>query len=121
MSLRDEILGCDDIVWKSVEAWGKTIWLRSLTGEEKDEFEASILVRKGKGRKARREADTHLLRAKLVVKAAVVAQGSYEPVFKPEDYKGLAAKNGAVLEKVFDVASELAGLNTEDIEQEGND
>lgn len=122
-ALRDEILAADDMQYEVVvvpEWRNKEVCIRSLTGEERDAYEAGLLreVKKlGKrGVKTERKFDPRKVRAKLVIIAACHGVGDPRPIFMPEDVDKLAAKNGAALDRLFDVAQKLAGIGNDDLE-----
>lgn len=110
---REQILQASDIKTEmvSVPEWGGDVLVRGLTGDERDAFEASILVRKGR----RRETDLTHLRAKLVVRACVDERG--ERIFKDDDAPRLARKSAAAIERIYDVAARLSGLGDDDMEE----
>lgn len=110
---REAILGQADRVVEAVDVpeWGGVVYVRSLTGAERDQFEASIVQRNGK------DTRTNLrnLRARLVVLAACDADG--QPIFKAEDAAALGAKNAAPLDRLFAAAQRLSGLRDNDVQE----
>jgi hypothetical protein len=59
------------------------------------------------------------MRAKLLVKCLVDEAG--ERLFTDQDAPALGAKNGAVIDRLYDVAARLSGLSEEEkAELEGN-
>lgn len=110
---KNEILSQSDRAIEMVEApeWGGVVFVRSLSGEERDQFEASIVERNG------RDVRTNLrnLRARLVVLAACDESG--KPIFAPGDADALGAKNAAVLDRIFSVAQRLSGLRENDVQE----
>lgn len=110
---REAILGQADRVVEAVDVpeWGGVVYVRSLTGAERDQFEASIVQRNGK------DTRTNLrnLRARLVVLAACDADG--QPIFKTEDAAALGAKNAAPLDRLFAAAQRLSGLRDNDVQE----
>ena len=94
-----------------VPEWGGVLYVRSLTGAERDQFEASIVERNG------RDVRTNLrnLRARLVVLAACDEKG--EPIFTPDDAEVLGTKNAAALDRIFSVAQRLSGLRDNDVQE----
>jgi hypothetical protein len=59
------------------------------------------------------------MRAKLLVKCLIDEAG--ERLFTDQDAPALGAKSGAVIDKLYDVASRLSGLSEEEKkEMEGN-
>lgn len=110
---KDQILAADDLtVWDvDVPEWGGTVRVRSLTGTERDAYEASIVQVQGNTRKLRMEN----ARAKLVALCLVDDQG--ERLFSDKEAAALGAKSGKVLDRLFDVAAALSGLSTEAVEE----
>lgn len=123
--LRSYLATCNDTVYESLQVpeWeNRTVWVRSLTNAEKSAYEESCLKTKrilvnGKSRE-KQETDLIIVRAKLVVLAICKGENDPTPVFdKPNvDYKILLAKNSAAVERIFDVASRLCGLTSNDVE-----
>lgn len=114
---RDAILAASDAVTEDVAVpeWGGTVRVRGLSGTERDEFEASMLVKRGKHR------DVSLInaRAKLVSLSVVDENGAR--IFTDADVTDLGHKSAAALTRVYEVASRLSGLSDEDVEElEGN-
>jgi len=109
---REAILQASDIQTEDVEVpeWGGTVAVRGLSGRGRDDFEASVMVGKGKNR----DINVRNFRAKLVALCCVDEQGVR--LFSDEDVKALGDKSAGALTKVFDVASRLSGLSKEDEE-----
>ena len=109
---RDAILGAADFVTADVPVpeWGGTVRVKGLTGRERDAYEASIISGKGKNR----DVNLRNARAKLVVVAVIDDAGSR--VFDDADVVALGQKSALALQRVFDKAAELAGLDDEAIE-----
>lgn len=112
MLTRQQILDASDMVSEvvAVPEWGGEVKVRSITGAERDGFEASLVV--GTGRRAK----TTLVnaRAKLVALACVAPDGGQ--LFGPADVEALGRKSGAALDRVFEVAQRLGGLAPNAIE-----
>lgn len=120
---RDGILGAADIKTEKVPVpeWGGEVIIRGLTGEELDNFQGSVRQFRpsldGKGMEAVLVQDN--MRAKLLVKCIVDEAG--ERLFTDQDASALGAKNGAVIDRLYDVASALSGLSEAEKEElEGN-
>jgi hypothetical protein len=120
---RDGILGAVDIKSEKVPVpeWGDEVIIRGLTGEELDAFQGSIRQFRptfdGKGMEPVLIQDN--MRAKLLVKCLVDEAG--DRLFQDSDASALGAKNGAVIDRLYDVASALSGLSEDEkAELEGN-
>ncbi len=110
---RDDILNISDAEVQEVHVpeWGEhsCVRLRSLTGAERDRFEASIVDTKGKATRIRLED----MRAKLLVLVMVNAEG--KRLFRNREYNLLGQRNAKVLDRLFGIAQEMNGLKAEDL------
>lgn len=106
-----EIFSADDDEFDEVECpeWGGTVRIASISGAQRDAFEASI--REGKGK----DADVNLrnLRAKLIVLCAVDENG--RKLFTTADLGALGKKNAKPLDRLFDACKRIAGMSEEDV------
>jgi len=109
---RDAILAAKSLRTEEVDVpeWGGTVLVRELSGRERDEWEASLAVQRGKTM----VPDVANIRAKLAARTIVGDDG--ESVFTQQDVAALGELSAAALDRVFDVASRLSGLNPEDVE-----
>lgn len=98
-----------------VPEWGGTVRLRGLNGEERDAFEESCILTKGTGAKQTREVVIRGMRARLLVKCMVNAQG--DRLFTDAQAPALLKKSGAVLARLFEIAERLSGLSKDDVEE----
>lgn len=121
---RQQIADADDITEEDVPVpeWGGKVRVRGLTGEQRDEFEGSIIVEKRdpdrKG-KTKSSVEHRRLRAKLVVKSVVHPPDSPQagqPMFDETDIGWIAAKSAAALDRVFSTAQRLSGMSDEDVD-----
>jgi len=110
---RDAILQADDLPRELVEVpeWSGSVYVRALTGIERDAFEQSVVEQKGKSTKM----NLRNIRAKLVALTAVDEEG--KRLFTDDDAALLGKKSAAALDRVFDVAQRLSGLRQEDVEE----
>jgi len=110
---RDDILNAQDLPTERVyvDPWGGEVLVRGLTAAERDEYEASIVRRKGQ----KTEVDMRNIRAKLVVRCVVDENG--QRVFRDEDAELLGQKSAAAVDRIFEVAQRLSGLSNRDIEE----
>lgn len=110
---RDAILKATDLPHEDVDVpeWGGTVRVRTLTGAERDQFEASIVELRGKKRKI----NTANIRAKLVALSVVDEQGNR--LFSDADVALLGKKSAAALDRVFAVAQRLSGVTEDDVEE----
>ncbi len=110
---REQILAAPDLKTETVAVpeWGGTVLVRGLTGAERDEYEQSLMVGRGRNR----DINIRNARAKLLVLTIVDASGKH--VFEDSDIVALGRKSAAALERVFDVARRLSGLSDTDLEE----
>lgn len=111
---RDAILQAEDRKTEDVAVpeWGGTVRVRSLSGAERDAYEAHIVQLKADGS---RSLNVKNLRGKLVSLSCVDEDGAR--LFSDEDADALGDKSAAALERVFDVARKLSGLSDDDVEE----
>lgn len=109
----EEILTVDDRKLERVDVpeWGGHVWVRGLSGTERDTFERSVI--QGKGRN--REVNLENFRSKLIVLAAVSKDGVQ--LFSRSQVSLLGTKSAAALQRVFAKAQDLSGLGDEDVEE----
>jgi len=102
---RDDILSRDDlnIVAVPVPEWGGKVYIKTLTGEQRDAFEQACINR----RKAK-NPDSRGLKAELVIMAATTEDGKL--LFARTDMPALLKKSAPALERLYETAAELSGL-----------
>jgi len=109
---KDAILNAQDrqIEKVPVPEWGGEVCVRSLSGAERDAFEAGCSDGKG-----RMTLDN--FRARLLVRAVCDENGA--PLFNPkgEDLIRLGQKSAKAMDRVFAKAKELSGFSKDDIEE----
>ena len=110
---KDQIKSVSDLETQEVDVpeWGGTVRLKSLTGTERDRFEASVV--QGQGRNT--TVNMQNLRAKLVALSAIDEQGN--PLFTEEDVKWLGGKSAKALNRLFNAAQSLSGLSESDVKE----
>jgi hypothetical protein len=109
---RDAILKAEDIRTEEVEVpeWGGSVLVKSLTGKQRDEFEASLVEQRGR----RAVANTANMRAKLVAWSCVDETGNR--LFTNADIAELGDHSAAAVNRIYNVAARLSGLSDEDVE-----
>lgn len=108
-SLRDRILAADDLPREPVEVeeWGLTVWVRTMTGTEKDRWEGEeISATENKTREG--------ARARLLVRTLVDENG--ERIFTEADLKALGEKSSSALDRCHEVAARLNRVRQADFE-----
>src|SRR4051812_6304923 len=102
MSLKNEKLSPQDSKLQplAVPEWNTTVYIRVMSGTERDQWEADIF-KDGK-------LDKTQLRARLLVKTLADENGVR--IFTDQDTAALGAKSGNVLMKLFDKAQKMNAL-----------
>jgi hypothetical protein len=110
---KDDILKAEDLVTEDVEVpeWGGTVSVRGLTGRERDEFEASIMERRGK----RMVPNVANVRGKLVARCVLDEDGNR--LFLDSDAEALGGKSAGAVNKIYEVAARLSGMTDEDVDE----
>jgi hypothetical protein len=110
---REDILAATDITRELVQVpeWGGAVYVKALSGFDRDRYEQSLLQGKGKNR----DLNLRNARAKLVALTVVNEEG--QRIFSDDDVLALGTKSAAALTRVFDVAQRLSGLTDEDLEE----
>ena len=109
MLSKEQILNARDreIVKVEVPEWGGSIYLKSLSGSDRDEFE-SISVQ------ANEKKNWKNIRAQLLV--YTITDESGNKLFEKKDIEKLGAKSGKVLDRLFVESQKLSKIRNEDIE-----
>ena len=105
------ILNADDLPREkiSVPQWGGDIFVRTLTGTERDDFEQSCITSKGKNK----DMNLKNIRARLCVLCICEEDGTR--LFDARDVESLGKKSASALDLIFAVAQRLNGLAGEDV------
>lgn len=110
---RDAILSAEDLEKELVHVpeWGGHVYVRALTGAERDAFEASMVDQRGRDRKM----NLKNLRARLC--ALTICDEEGNRLFSDADVEALGRKSAAALTRVFAVAQRLSGLTQDDVDE----
>jgi hypothetical protein len=110
---RDDILKVQDIEIERVDVpeWGGHVFVKGMTGTERDAFEMVVTKKRGKDV----EVNMVGLRAKLIVTTVCDEDG--KRLFTKKDVEKLGEKSASALQKVFEVAQRLSGLSSQDVEE----
>lgn len=102
---RDAILKSDDLPREEVPVpeWGGTVFVRAMTGIERERFESAP------------DKSPNMVRALLAVMTVCDEQGN--PVFGNADIPALGAKSAAALIRVAQVAMRLSKARAADLEE----
>jgi hypothetical protein len=111
LKIKEAILAADDLVTETVKVpeWNMTVYIRSMSGQERDKFESSAFnASTGK-------VNAENLRAKLVSMCLVDKEGSR--IFSDKEAVELGKKSAKVLSRLYDIATKLNALSDDDIEE----
>lgn len=110
---RDAILAKSDLPTEElfVPEWDAWVRVKTLTGAERDYFEATIIQRNGKSV----TQNLQNIRARLCALCIVDDQG--QRIFGDGDEYALGRKSGSALDRIFSVAQRLNGLREQDVEE----
>jgi hypothetical protein len=114
-----QINAADDRKWEDVPVpeWGGEVRVRVLTGTERDAYEALGVVAAPNGAMQRRLPTD--ARTKLLVMCLVDAD--FQRLYTDKEVKDLAAKNGEIIDRLFDVATRLSAIGKHAVEaKKGN-
>lgn len=89
---------------------GETVWVRTITGTERDAFEQSSIEVRGKSR----EANLRNIRARLCVLCIVDESG--ERLLQDSDAEAFGKHPAPLVDRIFAVAQRLNGLGAKDVE-----
>ena len=106
MLTKDQILASLDIAKEEVQVpeWGGSVFVRGMTGLERDAFGTSLRNPDG-------SVNLDSYRAKLLVCCVVDEQGN--ALFTPADAAALNGKSSLALDRVFKVAERLNSLGND--------
>jgi hypothetical protein len=109
---KEQILKASDLKSETIEVpeWGGSVNIRTLTGAERDAFEQTMVIKKGK---------TNLVNIRARLCAVTIVDDAGNLVFDDKDIEDLGKKSGAALDRVFAVAQRLNGFGDKDIEDLG--
>lgn len=107
---RQAILEADDIKREEVQVpeWGGSVYIGTMTGDAKDEFELTIAAA------AKNGLTKAQVRARLVAATAQDAHGAL--LFTAEDVAALGKKSAAALDRCATVAQRLNAMTQKDLE-----
>jgi hypothetical protein len=104
---KDAILAADDLPRETVHVaeWGGDVFVRTMSGTDRDAFEASLLEKDGR---------MENVRARLVALTLCDAQG--DRLFDDSEIAALGRKSARALDRVFSVAQRLNGIGVEQVD-----
>lgn len=112
---KKQIISAEDIQLIPIEVpeWQGTVYLKSISGKERDYFE-NIIFDTNSSTTVRLKN----FRARFLVKSICYKDGTL--IFTDEEAETLGAKNGAVIDRLYEKAQEISGMRKKDINQMGN-
>lgn len=87
---------------------GASVFIRSLTGNERDEYEQSVYERGGENFRG--------LRAKLVA-IALCDESGERMEFTEADVEQLGNRNGAVIDRLFERIKSISGMSDDAVKE----
>ena len=110
---RDDILQAEDIKTELVPVpeWGGDVYVKGMNGAERDKFEGSLVILRGKDK----QMNMTNIRAKLA--SMTICDDKSKRLFNENDVQALSQKSAAALQRVFVVAQKLSGISDDDIEE----
>jgi hypothetical protein len=114
MLTKADIVAARDIQYDEVEVpeWGGFVTIKTMSGKERDAFEASMIQGVGKAQRI----DMQNVRAKFC-SLIIVDPDTKERMFLKPEIDQLAAKSAPALERVYNRGMELSRFTKEDIEE----
>ena len=108
---KDAILAADDLPRETVNIpeWGGEVLVRTMSGTDRDAFEASLLEKDGR---------MENVRARLVALTLCDSQG--DRLFDDSEIAALGRKSARALDRVFSVAQRLNGIGTDEAQAAKN-
>ncbi|MGC4031481.1 MAG: phage tail assembly chaperone [Tepidisphaeraceae bacterium] len=112
----ESILASADLPTESVEVpeWNGTVYVRTMSGTDRDAFEASMIDTKKPAENGKPAGNLKNIRARLCVLTVCDQNGNR--LFTDDQADALGAKSSKALDRVFEVAQRLNGLGAKDVE-----
>lgn len=110
---KKDILTADDIKRELVPVpeWGGDVWVRGMTGAERDKFESGIVEQRGKDQ----SLNMANIRAKLA--SMTICDDTGKRLFSESDVQALSQKSASALQRIFAVAQRLSGIGEDDVKE----
>ena len=114
---KQEILDIQDIEIEQVDVveWGGHVFVKGMSGIERDTFEASIVQQRGK------DARVNMVNIRAKLAAQTICDEEGVKMFTEKDVHALGKKSASALQRVFDVAQRLSGITSGDIDELAED
>lgn len=113
---REDILEADDVPTDTVDVpeWGGEVRVQGLTGSARDKWESQLIRATEGTTKVKvdgQEQEMNLENQRAYLVALTVVDDDGERMFSLEDVKELGEKSGRALDRVFEKAQELSGID----------
>jgi hypothetical protein len=111
MLTKEQILSANDLPTQvvNVPEWNGSVIVKTMTGLERDSFEESML-------KADKKSIAYVgSKSRLCVRCIVDDSG--KRIFSDEDAEALGKKSAPAINRIYDVAARINGINKEDIDE----
>jgi hypothetical protein len=110
---KEQILTAKDIETKKlhVPAWGGDIYIKGMTGTERDKYESTVMQANGK------DISVNMINARARMAAYTICDENGNNIFTEADIKELTKKSAKVLDKVFEIAMKLSGIGENDLSE----
>ena len=110
---KQEILNIQDIEIEQVDVieWGGHVFVKGMSGLERDTFEASIVQQRGK------DAKVNMVNIRAKLAAQTICDEEGVRMFTEKDIHALGKKSANALQRVFDVAQKLSGITGDDVDE----
>jgi len=107
---KEQILKADDLKIELVKVpeWNGDIYIRTMTGTERDAFEQSLFEKEG-------ERNLSNIRARLCA-LTIVDEGGNR-LFDDKDVEQLGKKSAAALDRIFGITQKLNAIGEKDVEE----
>ena len=114
---REQILTADDLPRELVKVpeWGGEVWVRTLTGRERDTFESEMILYRPKAAAVPNAEALNQTRARLCARAMCDEHGNR--LLSDSDVEVLGTKSAAALDRVYEVAARLSKISAKDVEE----
>lgn len=108
---REDIIAVADrkIERVPVPEWGGAVYVKTMTGTERDGFEEAVMAGRGRNRQVNLEN----FRAKLCVRT--ICDSSGKRLFGNADIQIVGEKDARALQRVFEAAQKLNGMTPEEV------
>lgn len=113
---RDDILRADDLRYVDVEVpeWGGVVRVRTLTGTERSQYQASVFEFGADGKSVRYVLEYADLKLAAL---SLVDPETGERMFSLEEIEVLGRKSAQALDRVVEAARRLSALTARDVEE----